>query len=89
MLDLELVRVHWISDERNDREAAMETAVVDLAAWRLDVDGQIDNLRQEMKRLGTQGNRAPVGFPRLQSSLMSPTELVTMRLPAESLTDWP
>jgi hypothetical protein len=38
MVDLELVHIHEICNERDDRVATVETAVADLVAWCLEVD---------------------------------------------------
>jgi hypothetical protein len=52
-VDLELVCIHEISNECNDWVAAVESAVADLVVWRLEVDGNLDDLCKEMRRLIT------------------------------------
>ena len=49
--DLELIHIHKIRDERDDRVEAVESEVKELASWRLLVDGSIDYLCMEVKRL--------------------------------------
>ena len=63
MVDLELIRIHEINDERDDMVAAVETAVEELVHWRSEVDGLIDDLRLEVKNLRSSGGRAAVELP--------------------------
>lgn len=48
---LEATRVAEIHDERDDRVAALETAAADLGSWRPEVEGIVDDLKAEVKRL--------------------------------------
>lgn len=51
MVDLELVRVTEICLEHDDRVAALEAAVVELKFWRPKVDGNINDICVELRRV--------------------------------------
>ena len=87
MVDLELIRIHEINDERDDRVAAVETAVEELVSWRPEVDGLIDDLRLEVKNLRSSGGRAAVELP--TSVTLRQPELVAARSSAGTPTNWP
>ena len=50
-MDLELIRIHEIHDERDGRVEALESEVKEIVTWCPKVDGLIDFLRTEMKWL--------------------------------------
>ena len=87
MVDLELIRIHEINDERDNRVAAVETAVEDLVSWLPEVDGLIDDLRLEVKNLRSSGGRAAVELP--TSVTLRQPELVAARSSAGTPTNWP
>ena len=81
MVDLELIRIHEINDERDDRVAAVETAVEELVSWRPEVDGLIYDLRSEVKNLWSRGGRAVEELP--TSGTLRQPELVVALSSAE------
>ena len=85
MVDIELIRIHEINDECDDRVAAVDTAVEELVSWRLEVDGLIYDLRLEVKNLRSSGSRAAVELP--TSGTLRQPELVAARSSAETPTD--
>ena len=87
MVDLELIHIHEINDEREDRVAAIETAVEDLVSWRPEVDGQIYDLRSVVQNLRSRDGRAAVELP--TSGTLRQPELVATRSSARTPTDWP
>lgn len=75
--ELKAVRFVQISKERDARVAALESAMADLAAWRPDVEGLLDDVRIKVQKLGVKCNR--VAFDSMSSQpglLLSPTLLV-------------
>ena len=70
-MDLGLIRIHEIRDERDDRVEAVESEVKELASWCPHVDRSIDYLRTEVKRLSKHWDRALVdlSLPRPASCL--------------------
>ena len=87
MMDLELIRIHEINDERDDRVAAVEGAVGEINDWRPGVDGLIDALRWEVKKLRASGGGAVEALP--TSGPLHQHGLVAARSPAGTTTDWP
>jgi hypothetical protein len=85
MVDLELIRLAEIHDERDDRVEATEQAVGDLQSWRLELDGYIDDIRYNLHRL----NKSHAMQPQ-QPSLMARHDSAAAALHSGgSLTDWP
>lgn len=50
-MDLDSLCVLEICDERDDRVSALEEVAAELVAWRSGVDGYLDDVRLELKRL--------------------------------------
>lgn len=87
--DLELIRIHEIRDERDDRVEAVESEVKGITEWRPLIDGSIDYLRTEVRRLSRHWDRALVDPTLPQAGIMSSPELVAARSSAGPPTDWP
>jgi hypothetical protein len=58
MGEVELIRFAEICDERDLRVAALEDAVTALNNWKPNVDGVLDTMRTETKRLSQHWDRA-------------------------------
>lgn len=58
MGDLELIRVYELRDERDERVAALESASAILEEWRPFVDGTLDDVRLELRRLKQRVDRS-------------------------------
>ncbi|CAD6253095.1 unnamed protein product [Miscanthus lutarioriparius] len=85
MADLELIRLAEIRDERDDRVEALEGAVGELQGWRMKVDGNIDDIRYDL-RLHI---KPPATQPQ-QPSLTARRESAAAALhPSGSTVDWP
>lgn len=89
MVDLELVRVHEICDEHDDRVAAVETVTADLVAWRPEVDCQLDDLHKEVKWLSAPREGTVVELNLPQPAIQPRSELVAVHSFAGVTTDWP
>jgi hypothetical protein len=62
MGDLELIRVYELRDERDARVSALETAAAIVEEWRPFVDGTIDDIRLDLRRLKDQWDRSSPGM---------------------------
>jgi len=77
--DLELIHIHEIRDEHDDWVEAVESEVKDLMAWCPLVDGSIDYLGTEVKRLSRHWDRALVDPSLPKAGIMS-TNCLRLRL---------
>lgn len=89
MVDLEWVRIHEIRDKRVDWVVVVESAMADLIAWRPSLNGQLDDIRLEMKRFNSWGDQVLMDpcLPRL--GLLPHLKSVVTRPSARAPTDWP
>jgi hypothetical protein len=60
MGDLELIRVYELRDERDERVSILESAAAVLEEWRPFVDGTLDDIRLDLRRLKEQWDRSPL-----------------------------
>ena len=85
MVDLELICIQEINNERDDRVAVVETAVEEIVNWHPKVDGYIDDLRLEVKRLWVREGGTVMEFP--PTGHQRQPELVAARSSAGTPTD--
>lgn len=89
MVDLEGIRVLEIADERDECVAVLESFAAEFCEWRPCVDGQLDDLRYELKRSINFGNRDLEGSNYYHQGILAQPAPVAVRPFAGTTTNWP
>ncbi|CAD6340373.1 unnamed protein product [Miscanthus lutarioriparius] len=84
LISLESFASAQSGDERDDRVETLEEAVSELQSWRMEVDGNIDDIRYDLRRLSKSTSTQPQ-----QPPLQSRPELAAAACPGGSTGDWP
>lgn len=84
MADLELIHLAEIHDEHDDRVEELEGAVRDLQLWRQEVDGNLDDVRYELRCI----TKFPTMQPQ-QPPLPMHQELAITAYSDGPTVDWP
>ncbi|CAD6334072.1 unnamed protein product [Miscanthus lutarioriparius] len=85
MVDIELIRLAEIRDEQDDRVEALEGAVGELQSWRPEIDGHLDDIHYEHRRL----TKSPAMQPQQPPLKARQESAAAAQHPSRSLVDWP